>query len=358
MLFSKETMQSYALSKGITEIEDDALKILSQDLEYRLKELCQESIKIMTASKRNRLSIDDINYALMSRNIDPLFGYDPQETLIFKFIPPNTYFVPDREIDLEEYLNQPLPKIPLNPTIQQHWLAIEGIQPQIPQNPLITEKVESKKDTLLTLAEEAELKQQNKHILSKELQLYFEKIISLIKNDQESVAIDCLLNESGMQQLVPYFVQHFNELILKSLKDSHFVKVIISLYYSILRNKYMFVDPYLHQIIPSLLTCVVGKSIEDEEVRKFASEIIKYVFDTFSRTYKTLAPRIIDTLTKVWLDDKKCEESQFGAVFCLSILSPHVVNTVIRERYDEYKSKNLNRLKIINFVDEILKKDD
>lgn len=348
-------MQSYAQSKGITEIEDDALKLLSQDLEYRLKELCQEAIKVMTASKRNKLSIDDINYALMSRNIDPLFGYDPQETLIFKNIPPNTFFVPDKEIDLEEFLNQPLPKIPLNPVIQQHWLAIEGIQPQIAQNPLMTEKVESKKDTLLTLAEEVELKYQNKHILSKELQLYFDKIISLIKNDQESIAIECLLNESGMQQLVPYFVQHFNELVLKNLKDSHFLKVLISLYFSLLRNKFMFIDPYLHQIIPSLLTCVVGKSIEDEEVRKFAAEIIKYVYDTFSRKYKTLAPRIVDTLSNVWLDKTKSEDSQYGALFCLSILSSNVVNTNIKDKVNIYKSDNPTKHKVLDLIDKLEK---
>jgi transcription initiation factor TFIID subunit 6 len=150
MLFSKETLRSYAHSKGITSIDDEALRILAQDLEYRIKELCQEASKFMLASRRTKLTIDDVNYALISRNIEPLFGYDPQESLMFKSLPSNIYYVPDEEVDLEEYLNRPLPKIPHRPSINSHWLAIEGVQPQIPQNPLFVEKPVVKQDVLTT----------------------------------------------------------------------------------------------------------------------------------------------------------------------------------------------------------------
>ena len=356
MLFSKETILSYANSKGISEIEDDALKVLSQDLEYRIKELCQESAKVMVASHRTKLSIGDINHALMSRSVDPLFGYDPQESLVFKSLPPNIYYVPDQEIDLEELLNSPLPRIPSRPSIQSHWLAIEGVQPQIPQNPLITEKVESKKEILVAMAEEAELKQQNKHVLPKELQLYFEKILMMVKGDMKDLAVECLLNESGLQQLVPYFIQHFGDLIVKNLKDPEVLKVAIALNFSLIKNKHLFIDPYLHQIVPSLLTCVIGKSIEDDSVRKLAAEIVRYVYDKYSRSYKTLAPRIINTLTKVWMDAGKGEDSQYGALYCLSILSRDVVETIIKEKEASYKS-SIGKEKVVRLLESILNTD-
>lgn len=352
MLFAKETILSYAQSKGI-EIEDDAIKVLSQDLEYRIKELCQEADKVMVASRRTKLSIDDINYALISRNIDPLFGYDPQESLVFKSLPPNVYYVPDKEIDLEEFLNSPLPKIPARVSIQSHWLAIEGVQPQIAQNPLITEKPEPKKEILTALAEEAELKQQNKHILPKELQLYFDKILSMIKSDMKDIAIECLEKESGLQQLVPYFIQHISELILKSFKEAEVLKTCIALYFSLIKNKHVFIDPYLHQILPSLLTCVIGKSIEDDDVRKMSADIVKYIYDTYSRSYKTLAPRVLKTLTGVWMDPNRSEDSQYGALYCLSILSTNVVDTVIREHAEEYR-RAIGKEKVTKLLDSVL----
>ena len=39
-------------------------------------------------------------------------------------------------MDFDEILKAPLPKAPLEVTFRAHWLAIEGVQPLIPENPL------------------------------------------------------------------------------------------------------------------------------------------------------------------------------------------------------------------------------
>lgn len=350
MLFSIDTLKSYAHSVGITNIDDDALKVLSQDLEYRIKEICQEGSKFMLASKRSKLSIEDINYGLISRNVDPLFGYDPHENLVFKGLPSGIYYVPDEEIDLEDFLERPLPKIPLNPSIQSHWLAIEGVQPQTAQNPIVIEKVEQKKDTLLTYQEDTELKTQNRHMLTKELSMYFEKIIQAMETE-EDIAIECLKNESGIQQLVPYFIHHFNQQIMKNLKNSIKLKTVLMMYNSLLRNQFIFIDVYLHQVLPSLLTCVVGKHI-DESVRYMSADVIKYVYQEFAIKYKTLGPRIVRTLVKSWFDKNADECVHLGAVHCLSILSKEVINSVIKPKFEIYKKEigHKSVIEKINFL--------
>ncbi|WUR04110.1 transcription initiation factor TFIID subunit 6 (TAF6) [Vairimorpha necatrix] len=352
MLFSMETLKSYAQSVGISNIDDDALRILSQDLEYRIKEICQEGSKFMLASKRTKLSIDDINYGLISRNVDPLFGYDPQDNLVFKGLPSGIFYVPDEEIDLEEFLERPLPKIPLNTSIQSHWLAIEGVQPQTAQNPIIIQKTDQKKDTLLTYQEEAELKSHNKHMLTKELSMYFEKIIQTMETD-EDIAIECLKNESGIQQLVPYFIHHFNQQIVQNLKNSDKLIVVVMMYNSILKNHFIFIDPYLHQILPSLLTCVVGKSVDDK-VRLIASDVIKYVYDNFAAKYKTLGPRIVNTLARTWMDKEKDESVQLAAVKCLGLLSSEVINNVIRPKAEVYRKEQGN-VSVLKELERLLK---
>ncbi|KAI5173247.1 transcription initiation factor TFIID subunit 6 [Pancytospora epiphaga] len=348
MLFSKETLRTFAQSKGVLNIEDDALRILSQDLEYRLKEVCQEASKFMLASHRTKLSISDVNYALMSRNVEPLFGYDSQETLVFRGLPCGIYYVPEEELDLEEYLDKPIPKIPLRPYIQSHWLAIEGVQPPIQQNPVLIEKPTVKLDSLTLYQEEMELKQQNKHLLTKELSMYFDKILQTMETDPE-VAILCLHNESGIQQLVPYFIHHFKVEMKKNLNNELVLNTILRLFSSLLNNKFIFIDPYLHEILPSLLSCIVGVSI-GESVRYNASNIVKYVYDEYSIKYATLAPRIIGYFQMIWLDEEKPIESQYGALLCLSMLSKDVIDEYIMKNAEEYKSKHPKVMKLLEDI--------
>ena len=110
-----------------------------------------------------------------------------------------------------------------------HWLAIEGVQPAIIQNPTPADLKSSDYQTTNTASasgptstlaatsgsEGVETKQQVKHVLSKELQLYFEKIANALMNEEtESVretAIASLRNDPGLHQLVPYLVAFIAE---------------------------------------------------------------------------------------------------------------------------------------------------
>ena len=48
----------------------------------------------------------------------------------------SVFVLEDKEMDFDEILKAPLPKAPLEVTFRAHWLAIEGVQPLIPENPL------------------------------------------------------------------------------------------------------------------------------------------------------------------------------------------------------------------------------
>ena len=53
------------------------------------------------------------------------------------------HFTEEKELDLNELVNTPsgaLPKIPLSPSLRAHWLAIDGVQPSIPENPPASDK--------------------------------------------------------------------------------------------------------------------------------------------------------------------------------------------------------------------------
>ncbi|EED44428.1 transcription initiation factor TFIID subunit [Enterocytozoon bieneusi H348] len=354
MLFSKDTLKSFAASKGIENIEEESYRILSQDLEYRIKEVCQEAAKFMHASHRKKLNTSDVNNALISRNVEPLFGYESQEILIFKGLPSNSYFVPDEEIDLEEYLDKPLPKIPLRPYIQSHWLAIEGVQPPIQQNPIILERQQPKNDPISNFQEEMIIKKQIKHRLTKELNMYFEKILQVMETDP-SISMECLENETGIQQLVPYFIHQFNTDIRNNIGNTLKAKTICLMYFSLLKNKFLFIDPYLHEILPSLLSCVVGKSVS-HDVRDVAIDVIKYVYDNFSCNYLTLAPRIVNTLKSAWLNEEKIPESRLAAIKCLSVLSSKIVENFLTSELETIQSDDV-RQKSYDIIKSVLNKN-
>ena len=53
------------------------------------------------------------------------------------------HFAEEKELDLNELVNGQnggLPKIPLGPSLRAHWLAIDGVQPSIPENPPASDK--------------------------------------------------------------------------------------------------------------------------------------------------------------------------------------------------------------------------
>lgn len=67
---SVDSMKTIAESIGIASLGDDAAKELADDVTFRLKVIVQDSMKFMHHSKRQKLSITDIDNALKIKNIE------------------------------------------------------------------------------------------------------------------------------------------------------------------------------------------------------------------------------------------------------------------------------------------------
>ena len=138
-----DTVGDVAESLGIN-LPEEAAKNLAMDVEYRIHEILETAIKFMRHSKRKTLTTEDISHALKVFNIEPLYGYDNSQPLNFKetmvgALGQTLYYIDDNEIEFEKLINQELPKVPRQATFTAHWLAIEGVQPMISQNPLPSE---------------------------------------------------------------------------------------------------------------------------------------------------------------------------------------------------------------------------
>lgn len=386
-----DTVKDAAELLGIT-LPDDAAKNLAMDVEYRIHEILETAIKFMRHSKRRLLTTSDINHALKVLNIEPLFGYDQSQPLVFKEAlfgagGQTLYYIDDNEIEFEKLINQELPKVPRQTTFTAHWLAIEGVQPMIPQNPLASEiknlppivrgatssvlsnDVLSSSSAGNVVGEDAkdgvaaqkkkngdkdvEVKPLVKHVLSKELKLYFDKVVEVLvltapeKESLREAALLSLRTDPGLHQLVPYFIQFVAEQITNHLRNIDFLITMLDVISALYDNKTIFLAPYVHALMPCILTLLLAKRIgtptkeaaDDEAVlellkgqfavREFASVLLEHVINAYGSSYSTLKPRVTRTLLRALLDSSKPIGTHYGALLGLEKLGPEVIKLVL-----------------------------
>jgi transcription initiation factor TFIID subunit 6 len=123
------------------------------------------------------------------------------------------HFIEEKEQDLSELLNVPMPKVPLDVSIRSHWLSIEGTQPAVPENPPLMSKDQQRLDSVdpggklksgygskhhgpyapsigkpikFKSSEQVFIKQLATHELSVEQQLYYKEITEACVSSDET----------------------------------------------------------------------------------------------------------------------------------------------------------------------------
>lgn len=462
-VYPTDTIRDVAESLGINGMKESVAAALAADVEYRIREIVQDATKFMRHSKRDQLKTTDIDAALRARNIEPIYGFLPSSSGRSSASNPSRYtagptfrrvqtasgvplhYVEDEEIDFDKILEAG-PRIGIGRGVGwgAHWLAIEGVQPAVPQNPSPIAIAEAKGVSgfmgptstqpmaaapaakAVTVAGgdgTAIAKPLVKHILSRELQLYYERLtksivspppeadqdledeieeqatttttapapanfaaqdqdiemdpagspkdqivtpprptVALAKplktfaqkgsgNHVRDAALASLRGDPGLHQLVPYLIQFVGSKVIEILRspsqddaavgpdgqstatavreshqisaaDNHMLSVLLSTIHAILVNPHIFVEPYLHQMMPSILSILLTSSLAEPELlrqlhgsdevrtplvtagpssyslRAHASALLTHVVDTFGSSYPTLKPRVVATLLK------------------------------------------------------------
>ena len=145
-----------------------------------------------------------------------MYGFASTDKVVFKQVDgvDDLYYLEDREVKLETVLNSPLPKGPVDPTFSLHWLAIEGVQPSIAQNPSEQSEVVDDSGTSPSTTNESSagvtIKTDVQHVLSKEQQLYYQHVCTGLRSGDaklQKAVLKSLSSDAGLHQLVPYFTQ-------------------------------------------------------------------------------------------------------------------------------------------------------
>jgi hypothetical protein len=125
-----------AKCNGITDrLNPNLINKLIQDVEAQTRVLVIHAQSFQRRSKRQSLTIEDVNHALELNNQEHIYGLSHSTesmTTLHQISIPNI----STEILLQNYIeNKSFPLIPLQPQCNLHWLAVEGKQPFISENP-------------------------------------------------------------------------------------------------------------------------------------------------------------------------------------------------------------------------------
>jgi transcription initiation factor TFIID subunit 6 len=234
----------------------------------------------MRHARRTTMTTDDIDQAFRVLNIEPLYGHSPHNPPTFRRAIPypsssstgTLYFVEDEEIDFDRVLKEEKITLPKPVSWTAHWLAVEGVQPLIPENPPAIPKETEDPSALklatgqlpgtATMTGATKKQQQNqqlvKQVLSRELQLYYARLTSSLLppslDDQSKriAALSSLRHDAGLQALLPYLVHWVGEGVVSTLKtgsqtdnDGRVLDVLLDVTSALLDNATLFLEPYV-----------------------------------------------------------------------------------------------------------------
>jgi transcription initiation factor TFIID subunit 6 len=168
-----------------------------------------------------------------------------------------------------------------------------------------------------------------KHILSSEIQLYFERITTAILEDRHeetrNAAFNSVRTDPGLHQLVPYFIQFIADKITHHSRELFTLTQMLNLAHALLQNQSLFIEPYIGALVPTVLTCLVGKHLGSQSdpvpavfaLRDLAASLVIEVARKHSKQSTTLKPRLARTLLKAFLDPNRSLGAHYGAIMGL-----------------------------------------
>ncbi|KAJ1548778.1 Transcription initiation factor TFIID subunit 6, partial [Cladochytrium tenue] len=330
-----DTVQAVAESAGLV-LRDTAAAALVADVEYRLREIVHEAKKFMRHAKRTRLMPDDINHALRLKNVEPLYGHSTAAPPRFRSVamgPQRLFYLEDQEVDLEDIIYAPLPSVPLDVTYTDLKEALVGARNRTTAAAAAAQGagggvVAATGDAAVLSGPDGTVNGQVlvKSVLSRELQTYYDRVTeSALAEDATlaSVAVASLQEDTGIQPLLPYLVQFMTQTASKRVRDLHVMWAVMRMANAILKNRNLFVQPYLHHLIPVIMTGVVSKRIGDADsdhhaLRSFAAQLLVHVCRVHGPAYPSVQPRATRTLLKALLDPDRSLATRFGAAVALA----------------------------------------
>lgn len=170
-------------------------------------------------------------------------------------------------------------------------------------------------------------------VLSKELQLYHGKISESLfaleeGNKVRDAALESLGSDPGLQPLLPHLTLMITTKLTKSLSECEKIMTCLLTFKALFKNPNLFVDPYLHEWMPSLLTSVIGKNAGGKRERQQGAQLIQHAIKKYGHMYTAFSSRCMKTLCR-GLIGAKSFAGRYGGVIGLGLLGNESIKSLI-----------------------------
>lgn len=456
--FSINSIRLMCESAEIGRLTDEAALAMSNQITQKLRQLISVAEKFCFHSRRRKLLTIDIDHSLKTLNMQPILGFYCNEIIPFRFATGGGhkfFYYDDKEIELADVIARVnIPKLPQEVAIESHWLAIDGVQPAIPENPPPLTRDEQRLECIDPLEalnsknpyaqfnqhnnfhnthphrnsynpyqrndhhlyppsnvmsmefgpdgrrtlidsydsaatnhmssnnfglnnlygrgsnkghnkgidpkfsltgsantnvlkkhiETVQVKQLATHELSVEQQLYYKEIteacVGAIEQKRHH-ALNSLSHDPGLHQMLPRLCLFISEGVKVNVVHNNLALIIylMRMVKSLLDNPTLYLEKYLHELCPTVITCIVSKQIcnrpEQENhyaLRDFASKLLATICKNYNTSTNCLQTRITRLLCKALDNPKLPLSSVYGCISALCELGPEVQQTLLARR--------------------------
>lgn len=229
---------------------------------------------------KQRLHAEDINMALQWRGSEKIYATGT----VGVNHNGKTKTREDSKIVLKDYLNSEMDlKPPQEVGLTVHWLAVDGVQPDIPQNPAgnkakrkaaaIVHRIEDTDDADDGSTKDGvQVTQLLPRLLSEELQLYFSRITTAmerggrtpVERQQQDAALKSLAQDPGLQELVPFMINYVAKNLYTHVGNPEHCRTLIRMAHSLLVNPHLHLELYVSYVITLYYARVVALDSHNE----------------------------------------------------------------------------------------------
>jgi transcription initiation factor TFIID subunit 6 len=221
---------------------------------------------------KRRLHAEDINMALQWRGSEKIYATGTV----------GSNSSDDKKVSLEEYIKSELElRPPQEVGLTVHWLAVDGVQPDIPQNPpplagssqapdsKEIHRVEPEEEMDATGASEGvQVTQLLPRLLSEELQLYFSRVTTAIERgganpttrQQQDAALASVAQDSGLQELVPFLVNYVSKSLYRHVGNPEHCRTLVRMARALLKNPHLHLELHVRTVASFIRRAIIPQT--------------------------------------------------------------------------------------------------